>query len=231
MCIGEKLIFLDFFFKLGGETTYGLFCNDLKNIPVYKSCVERLCSSAYYSDLKNGWNNLTSRPALTVITGTIGHLFTYIPGFSSDCDYNSDTILKEPFDGLVKFSEQANIQNAKLIHLVDKNLPCYSDRGFAKSVCYSQSGLYISCRKKCTLSSISFSGTVIDVLFNLISNAINGKNIHDFANYDVVVAIMTGLENVPFKYMDYYNIYSYSYNHDFIRTNFDTISLLLALLN
>jgi len=185
--------------------------------------------------LKNRWNNLESRPALTVITGTAGHLFTYIEGFSSDCVYNPDTVLKEPFDGLVKFSEQANIQNAKLIHLADKNLPYYSDKGFAKSVCYSQSVLYISCRKKCTLSSISFSGTVIDVLFNLISNAINGKDIHDFANYDVVVAIMAGLEKkpekVPFKYMDYYNIYSNGYNHDFIRTNSDTISLLLALLN
>jgi hypothetical protein len=85
------------------------------------------------------------------------------------------------------------------------------------------------------LSSISFSGTVSDVLFNLISNAINGKDIHDFANYDVVVAIMAGLEKnpekVPSQYMDYYNIYSNSYNHDFIRTNSDTISLLLALLN
>ena len=149
-CKGEKLIFLDFFFKLGGETAYGLFCNIPKNIPAYKSCVERLCSSAYYSDLKNGWNNLTSRPALTVITGTAGHLYTYIPGFSNEVDYNPDTVLKESFDGLIKFSEQASIQNAKLIHLVDKNLPCYSDNGFAKSVCYSQSGLYISCRKKCT---------------------------------------------------------------------------------
>ena len=102
-------------------------------------------------------------------------------------------------------------------------------------MCYYQHGLYFSCKKSCNLSSISFSGTVIDVLFNLIGNAINGYDIHDFANYNVAVAIFAGLEKdstkVPSGYMNYYNIYSNDYNHDFIRYNSDTISHLLALLN
>ena len=233
--LGEKLIFLDFFFKIGGETAYSLFCNDPKNIPAYKACVEKLCSSSYYSDLKSRWNNLSSRPPLTVITGTAGHLSTFIPGVYNEYCYNPDTFMKESFDGLVKFSEQANIQNATFIHLADNNLPCYAEKGFAKNMCYYQQGLYSSCKKNCNLSSISFSGTVIDVLFDLIGNAINGKDIHNFANYNVAVAIFAGLEKdltkVPSGYMNYYNIYSNDYNHDFIRYNSDTISHLLALLN
>ena len=233
--LGEKLIFLDFFFQIGGESAYNLFCNDSKNIPAYKASVEKLCSSSYYSDLKNRWNNLSIKPPLTVITGTAGHLSIYIPGISNPNYYNPDTLNKYPFDCLVRFYEQTNIQNARFIHLVDKNIPCYEEKGFAKATCYYQHGIYMSCKKTCNLSSISFTGTVIDALFDLISNAINGRNIHDFANYKVAVAIYAGLyrrpQNVPAGYMDYYNIFSNDYNHNYIRYNHETISHLLALLN
>jgi hypothetical protein len=233
--LGERLIFLDFFFKLGGETAYSLFCSSTENISAYKASVEKLCSSSYFSDLKSRWNNLTIRPQLTVITGTAGHLYHVIPATGSGATYSPSVITKYSFDGLVKFSEQADIQNANFIHLGDHNLPCYSERTFAQSCCYCQNGIFLTCKKSCTASSISFSGTTIDVLFNLIDNAINGKDIRKFSNYKVVLAINAGLKQradlVPEGYSEYYNIYSNEYNHKFIRYNLETISHLLVLLN
>lgn len=94
-------------------------------------------------------------------------------------DYHSpDSIFKDSFDGLAKFSEQGNIENA-----------------------------------------------------------INGRDVNDFANYPVAVAIFAGLEKNPNKipsddkYRDYYDIYSNDYNHDFIRYFDETIGYLLSLVN
>lgn len=39
--------------------------------------------------------------------------------------------------------------------------------------------------------------SLILYLFNLISNVINGNDIHDFANYNVAVAIYVGLDKGP----------------------------------
>lgn len=210
--LGEKLIFLDFFFKLGGETAYKLFYENEKNVQAYKNCVEVLCSGSYFENLKNDWNNLTIRPQLTVITGTAGLLYKFEPGMSSGQAYLPTSIFKNPFDGLVKFSEQTSIKHTNFIHLADPNLTCYKEKAFAQETCYCQSGNYFSCRRKCSLSSISFSGTVIDALFDLIENALTGKKIDELANYKVAVAINAGLknnvDNVPKGYEQYYNIYS-----------------------
>lgn len=204
-------------------------------MPAFNACVEKLCSSSYYSDLKKHWDNLTSRPTLTVITGTAGHLFKVVPGYNSGQTYIPDSISKEPFDGLVKLSEQTNIQNANFIYMADHNVPCYSERTYSKSTCYYQSGTYRSCTKTCTLGAINFGATAVGVLFDLIDKAIKGKDVNDFANYGITLAIYGGLaknpENVPPQYMDYYNIYSSDYNHNFIRYNLETIGYLLALLS
>lgn len=168
--LGKKLIFLDFFFKLGGHTAYELFCNEEKNVSAYKSSVETLCSEEYYNNLKNKWNNLTIRPQLIVITGASGHLYDYNAGMIAGQAYLPPTIFKYSFDGLVKFSEQANIEHANFIHLADSNLPCFNEKAFAQENCYWQSGSDFSCRRKCTLDSINFKSTVMKTLFNLIEN-------------------------------------------------------------
>ena len=235
--LGEKLIFIDFFLNIGGKSVYEAFVKKHSDyIPIYKSCVEKLCSSSYYSDLRNRWNNLNTRPKLTVITGTAGHLFRIIPGINYGDNYVPETLMTDPFDGLVKFSEQSNIQNANFIHLVDSSVPCYSNKTYAQSTCKVQSGLYISCTKKCPLKSLNLAGTIIDVLFNLIENAINGYNIGDLDNTNVMKAIKaarTGasINTVPSGYEDYYYVYSSMYGHEFIRYNSETIGHLLALLS
>lgn len=233
--LGEKLIFLDFFFKLGGKTAYESFCDKTENIPAYKSSVEVLCSKSYYNNLKSCWNNLSIRPKLNVITGTAGHIYSVIPGVTAGPMYSPGVISKSSFDGLVKFSEQTKIEHANFIHLADSTLPCYNEKTFAQETCYCQSGNYFSCKRKCSLGSISFSGTVIDVLFELIDNALNKKNIDELENCKVVRAIEAGLDGktdkVPDGYEEYYKIYSSEYNHKFIRYNKKTISHLLALLN
>ena len=105
--------------------------------------------------------------------------------------------------------------------MVRHDVPCLNSKRYAEAMCYYQSGFYFSCRESCTLSSISFSGTIIDALFSLIDNAIHGRNINDFANYPVVQAINAGLEQNPSlmpsgngNYQAYYNIYADEYNHD-----------------
>lgn len=102
--LGEKLIFLDFFFKLGGKTAYELFCDKTENIPAYKSSVEVLCLESYYNNLKSCWNNLSIRPKLSVITGTAGHIYSVIPGVTAGPMYSPGVVSKSSFDGLVKFS-------------------------------------------------------------------------------------------------------------------------------
>ncbi len=76
---------------------------------------------------------------------------------------------------------------------------------------------------------------IIDVLFELIDNALNKENIDELENCKVVLAIEDGLDGkadkVPGGYEEYYKIYSSEYNHKFIRYNKKTISHLLALLN
>ncbi len=76
---------------------------------------------------------------------------------------------------------------------------------------------------------------LIDVLFELIDNALNKENIDELENCKVVLAIEAGLDGkadkVPDGYEEYYKIYSSEYNHKFIRYNKKTISHLLALLN
>lgn len=66
--LGEKLIFLDFFMKLGGASAYKIFCNDQEEMDRYKTCTETLCSKTYFDNLKSKWNNLEIRPKLFVIT-------------------------------------------------------------------------------------------------------------------------------------------------------------------
>lgn len=121
--------------------------------------------------------------------------------------------------------------------MVRHDVPCLNSKRYAEAMCYYQSGFYFSCRESCTLSSISFSGTIIDALFSLIDNAIHGRNINDFENYPVVQAINAGLEQNPSlmpsgngNYQAYYNIYADEYNHDHIRTATETINNLAALL-
>lgn len=233
--LGEKLIFLDFFFKLGGHTAYELFYNDEKKVAAYKASVETLCSEQYFNNLKNKWNNLTIRPQLIVITGTSGQLYDYNAGMIAGQAYLPPTIFKYSFDGLVKFSEQANIEHANFIHLADPNLPCFNEKAFAQENCYWQSGSDFSCKRQCTLDSINFKSTVIKTLFNLIDNAINNKGIDKLDNYKVAVAIQAGLDRkidqVPEGYEEYYNIYASDYSHKHIRTNSKTIAYLIALLN
>lgn len=233
--LGEKLIFIDFFFKIGKQTAYTYFVEDPKNVPAYKKCVEQLFSNSYFADLKKRWDNLISRPLLFVITGTAGHIYKIIPGMHTIYNYVPDTIIKESFDGLVKLSEQTSINHAKFIHLVENDVPCFSDKSFAKAVCYYQDGYSMTCTKSCTLCSLNIGGAIIDVFFNLIDKAIKGEKIQEFAEYKVSKAIFSGLEkkraNVPDGYMNYYLIYANEYNHNFLRYNLETIGHLLALLN
>ncbi len=233
--LGEKLIFLDFFFKLGGQSAYMLFLETPEEVEAYKASVKTLCSSEYFSNLKSRWNDLSSRPNLIVITGTAGHLYNVRTNVSSDPMLSYNTITKQPFDGLVKFSEQANIDHANFIHLVDKNVQCYEEKKFAESICYYQEGFIRTCKNKCSLSSINFTSTVVDALFNLIDIIIKKDKINDFNNYDVVKAIRAGLDrstnDVPSGYEDYYEIYSNDYNHKYLRYNKETIAILLSLLD
>ncbi len=233
--LGEKLIFLDFFFKLGGQSAYMLFLDTPEEVEAYKASVKTLCSSEYFSNLKCRWNGLSSRPELIVITGTAGHLYNVRTNVSSDPMLSYNTITKQPFDGLVKFSEQTNIEHAKFIHLVDKNVPCYNEKKYADSICYYQEGFIRTCKDKCTLSSISFTNAVVDALFNLIDIIIKKDEIDDFSDCDVVKSIYAGLkrqiDNVPSGYEDYFNIYSNDYNHKYLRYNKETIAHLIALLD
>ncbi len=105
--LGEKLIFLDFFMKLGPASAYKIFCNDQEEMDRYKACTETLCSRTYFDNLKSKWNNLVTRPKLFVITSTAGHLYKTI----TDASGNT-TIFKYPFDGLVTFKEQSAIEHA-----------------------------------------------------------------------------------------------------------------------
>lgn len=57
--LGEKLIFLDFFFKLGGQSAYLLFLDTPEEVEAYKTSVKTLCSSEYFSNLKSRWNDLS----------------------------------------------------------------------------------------------------------------------------------------------------------------------------
>ncbi len=232
--LGKKLIFLDFFFKIGGQSAYDMFV-EKEYVSYYKSCVEQLCSKDYYDTLKNKWNNLSLRPKLTVITGTAGHLYNYSPGISTPLVYNPDTITKESFDGLVRFYEQANIEHADFIHLTDKNLSCYSEQKYAQLRCYYQNGFILTCKKKCSLSSVSVGSTIIDALFDVIDQVLKGTNINELAELKVVQAIHAGLKRnkdaLPSGYDEYYNIYANDYNHNYIRYNKETIAYLLALLN
>ena len=232
--LGERLIFLDFFCSLGGKSAYEIFCGDRAECDAYRSCVEILCSSSYYNDLKNKWNNLIVKPKLTVITGTSGHLYKRVPGVSVGGSYVPDTITKEPFDGLVKFAEQSNIENANFIHLVNKKIQCYEDKTYAQNVCFYQSGIFLSCKRICALDSISLSSTLFDALVSLIDNAINGHDIEKLVNYDVAKAIFAGIRrepgNMPAGYESYYNIYADDYSHNYIRYNSETIGYLMSLL-
>ena len=234
--LAEKLIFLDFFFKIGGARAYELFCKKSENIPAYEASVETLASSSYFNNLKDRWNNLTARPQLTVITGTAGLIYTdrSVPDIGS---YTPNVMItKEPFDGLVKIKEQNSISHAKFIHLVNKNVPCYDSKKYSNSICSFRSNYSRTCEEHCTLRDISFSGTIIDVLFAQIGKAIKGQDIDDFANNPVVVAIYSGAYNrseevqIDNNYQKYYDLYADDFSHAWIVEAADTIGNLAALL-
>ena len=223
--LGKKLIFLNFVCSIKRQSAYEIFCENRELCDIYGQRVETLCSSEYYSDLKKKWNALLIRPSLTVITGTSGHLYK--------CVY--DTYTKEPFDGLVRFSEQTAIENANFIHLASRDVPCYTDKSYAKSICFYLKGIHQTCTKQCTLGAINFTEAAIDTLFDLIDDAIDNGDIDNFENYDVVKAVIAGLNNydingIPSNYRRYYKIYADAYNHKNIRYNSETIGYLMALL-
>lgn len=144
------------------------------------------------------------------------------------------TIFKYPFDGLVTFKEQSAIDNAQFIHLADKTLPCYQDKQYANDSCYVQTGFIITCKRVCPLSSINFGNTVAKLLFELIDRAIMHNDVDAFKEYKVVKAIESGIYERAYsesECMEYYKIYSNSYNHSFIRKNTDLIAHLLAILS
>lgn len=234
--LADKLLFLDFFFQIGGARAYGLFLSDAKNIAAFDASVQTLASSLYFDDLHNRWNALPTRPKLTVVTGTSGLIYNVITTYDPQSYTSTDTITTEPFDGLVKISEQKAIEHADFIHLVKKDVPCLHSKKYAESVCSLQTGLYIGCKESCTLSSISFSGTIMDAFFSLIDNAIHGKDFDKLENYPVAVAIIAGKdgkpENMPSekKYQAYYNIYADDYSHTHIVDATETIGKLAALL-
>ena len=232
--LGKKLIFLNFFCNLGGRSAYEIFYKNEESRNAYAERVETLCSSNYYSDLKKRWDSITVKPKLTVITGTSGLLYKYIPGVSAGETYVPDTITKEPFDCLVKFSEQVNIENADFIHLVSHSISCYEEKAYAQNICYYQSGLFFTCKRKCALDSISFSGTVFDTLMDLIENAIDKNDIEDLENYDAAKSIFAGIERKPENmvkgYENYYNICASDYSHKYIRYAPETIGYLMSLL-
>lgn len=156
VCLAETIVFLNFMYSLFSDSClYSEFVNDDRNIPAYKSCVEKLSSSAYFDDLKARWDALSTRPKLTVITGTSGHLIKVIPGIAVEGYYSPDTIYKEPFDGLVTVEEQTAISHANFIHLVNNTIPCYTERKYAQSICSTQVGATVTCKNSCPLSSIS----------------------------------------------------------------------------
>jgi len=234
--LAEKLIFLDFYFKIGGAIAYALFKVKSENMSAYDASVKTLASSLYFDDLHNRWNALPTRPKLTVVTGTSGLIYNVITTYDPQSQTSTDTITTEPFDGLVKISEQKAIEHADFIHLVKKDVPCLHSKKYAESVCSLQTGLYIGCKESCTLSSISFSGTIANMFFSLIDNAIRGNGLGDFSTYPIVVAIDAGRNREPAKvpsggiYQAYYNIYSDEYNHENIAEAPETIGKLAALL-
>lgn len=226
--LAKTLLFLEFVFNLGGKTVYNTFVNKAENIPAYDACVETLSSSDYFEGLKNRWNALSVRPQLTVITGTAGHLFNVIPATSTSAAF----IYKEPFDGIVKISEQKAISHATFIDLVNNTVPCYAQKTYADSICSTQQGLFRSCDYSCTLKSLSISGTIFDALMSYVKNALHGNK--ELTSLPVADAVLAGLKrdktDLPDNYDDYYAVYSNAYNHNFIRYNWDALGHLLVLL-
>lgn len=112
-------------------------------------------------------------------------------------------------------------------------MPCYQDKQYANDSCYVQTGFIITCKRACPLSSINFGNTVAKFLFELIDRAIK-NDVDDFKEYKVVKAIEAGLNKDIYndtECIEYYKIYSNSYNHSFIRENTDLIAHLLAILS
>lgn len=234
--LADLALFIDNGFKQFNRSLFEIFVSD-DNIPYYRVCVEKLKSDKYFKDLKDRWSKLLIRPKLTVITGTAGLLYKVIPGSSVwSPNYVPDTITKSSFDGLVKIGEQKAINPAIFIDLVDKKVPCYAEKEYAKDSCYTQTGFIFSCKRSCPMSSENALFTVLDIAMKQLSNAINGGDFDDFSNNGVLLAVYAGLNRdssfVPAdeRQKNLYKIFASDYNHYYIKTNPETIGYLLSIL-
>lgn len=227
--MANKLICIATIVNIFGQNVYNFVAPSPELAPKYKDRVETLGSSNYFKELKDRWNNLSSRPDLIVIEGVSGHLFEMIINPDPTC---GNTLMKKPFDGLVGVGEQTEIEHCTKHVLTDRNLPCYITGTFKDTTCYLQQGFYISCKAKCTLSNFDLTSTIIrtglDLLWNLMTGDSNAFNLD---SYPVIKDIFNGVNRQPIydkNNQNYYNIYASDYSHMYIRYCDETLALLLS---
>ncbi len=232
--LANNLVILNFLAKPFKINVYKEMVSDEGASQRFKSCVEKLNSGKYFSNLKDKWNKLNSRPELIVIAGVSGHLSSVTTSVDYFTERDIVTITKKSFDGLVSIAEQTDIKNATFYKLSDRSLPCYGQKNsYADSICYISDGYSFSCNKKCLLSSFSLVSTELSILFdNLWDIIFKGKNF-DVFNHPIVADIYNGrfrLNINDTKNQKYYDVYASDYSHMWLRYCNETIGILLSAM-
>ena len=217
----------------------------------YKECVNTLSSQEYFTNLKNRWNSLTSRPELTAIVGT-GCRIRYINGESildSFAAGTFETFETEGFDGLVRVSEQCDINHASFVHLIKNTVPCYAECQYANTYCFSADNNEKLCDSSCelvTLHLFDFFSKLLESIFESINSAVADGEVNpdgtpkihwEIPLLDMFSRIGKAGVYLPeddfeeeVQYRDYEIVYKSPYNHGFIRYCPETISSLELLL-
>ena len=205
------------------------FMNDILNVNC-QNRVSDLASEPFFSALHAKWNALSTRPPLTVITGTSGHLVTFDLGVIRT---------KQSFDGLVRTSEQKGVEHAKFINLADISIPCHVKKTYTNDTCHDS--LLSPCNYLCPLPNFGLGDILTKSTFMAFVKSIRDNDMNNFANnfgeeaQKIYTAIEIGLgwcedENAAVDplYKNYHDIYASDYSHLFLPECDDTIGILLS---
>jgi len=193
----------------------------------YQNRILDLSSEPFFVNLHARWMALTTRPQLTVITGTSGHLVTKDNGIIRT---------KQSFDGLVRTYEQKGVAFAKYVNLTHTSVPCYLLKTVFNETCHDS--IISPCKYLCQLPNFGVAETLSRAAFESLYNAIKTGSMENMKNdfgaeiTEVGAAIEAGLgRSQTFNdaaHQNYYDIYASDYSHFYLPQCNETIGTLLT---
>lgn len=225
--VGKNLLYLGRLLRKKLSET--LFSPDSpESLQRYEDRAETLTSANYFSDLKQRWDNLESKPKLFVITGASALIRRTVTDYFQMGDppiyVPIHTEYRFPFDGLVKIDEQKSINCFAVVDIADPSLPCFSDKDYAKSSCSHGS---VSKCYSCPLPKFDPASAVFTSALDLITGG------DPFSN-GIVQAMLDGASLVPLKndyYEQYYDIFASEYSHAHIAQCDETVLEILGFIS